>query len=89
MFRAFGSSEYLPIPFYLFQATMAFTFASVSTLQLYSGMMGLRASADQKEKRYLSISSMSTGAGLLGTALVLPLLFPSVKSAAHDGTTVR
>ncbi|KAH8114703.1 hypothetical protein DFH11DRAFT_1764888, partial [Phellopilus nigrolimitatus] len=73
----------------LFQdiSAVAFAFSSLSTLHLYSGMVGLRASSDKKEKRYLSISSISFSAALLGTAMVLPLLFPSVKSHGNNEPT--
>ena len=57
-------------------------------MQLYAGMMGSQAGGDKKEKRYLSISSVSLSASLLGTVMVLPLLFPEVKSHRHDQPTV-
>jgi len=62
----------------------AFAFSSLTTLQLYSGLVGHAASGNKKEKRYLSISSMSLASSLLATLLVLPLLFPQVKSDNHD-----
>lgn len=59
--------------------SMAFAFSSLSTLQLYSGLVGSQVNSDKKEKRYLSISSISFYAALVATGLILPLLFPSVK----------
>ncbi|KAI5121070.1 hypothetical protein M0805_008584 [Coniferiporia weirii] len=67
--------------------SVAFAFSSLSTLQLYSGMVGLYASGNKKEKRYLSISSISFSAALIGTAMVLPLLFPSVKTHGNNEPT--
>ena len=68
---------------------MAFAFSSLSTLQLYSGLVGSQVNNDKKEKRYLSISSISFYAALVGTALILPLLFPSVKFHGTKATDVR
>ena len=51
-------------------------------------MVGLRGSSGKKEKRYLSIQSMSFSAALVATGLLLPLLFPSVKSHGDKDYTV-
>ncbi|THH05497.1 hypothetical protein EW145_g4752 [Phellinidium pouzarii] len=67
--------------------SVAFAFSSLSTLQLYSGMVGLYASGNKKEKRYLSISSISLSAAVVGTAMILPLLFPSVKTHGDSEPT--
>ena len=72
----------------LYIGAAAFAFSTLSTVRLYSGLMGSRTSSDKKEKRYLSISSMSLSAAVLGTVMVLPLLFPEVKSHKHDQPNV-
>lgn len=70
-------------------ASIAFTFSSVVTLQMYAGMVGVGPSGDKKEKRYLHISSISLSATLFATVMVLPLLFPQVKNNSHDPSSVR
>ncbi|KAL5524570.1 hypothetical protein ACEPAF_9710 [Sanghuangporus sanghuang] len=66
---------------------VAFAFSSVSNLHIYSGLASQRGTGDRKERRYLSISSISFAATLVGTCLILPVLFPSVKSHGEKEST--
>ncbi|KAL5501545.1 hypothetical protein ACEPAH_8805 [Sanghuangporus vaninii] len=66
---------------------VAFAFSSVSNLHIYSGLASQRGTGDRKERRYLSISSISFAATLVGACLILPVLFPSVKSHGEKEST--
>jgi len=70
----------------LFQdiTTIAFAFASLSSLQMYNVLVGPKPIGDKKERRHLSLSSTSLIASLVGFGMLMPLLFPSIKRGKHD-----
>lgn len=74
--------------FLLIVATVAFAFASLSSLQMYKLFVGPKSIGEKKEKRYLSLSSISLIASLVGLGILMPLLFPSIKQSRHDDPEV-